>query len=78
MFRFNAVTEASFRGLCFEGVLVDSWISSVRPMWEWRFIVYIFIKADGFFPLKGVFTYDPEDKLIKEESRNIKLTDILK
>lgn len=40
--------------------------------------MYIFIKADGFFPLKGVSTNDPEDELIKEESRNIKQTDILK
>lgn len=40
--------------------------------------MYIFVKADGFFPLKGVSMHDLEDKLVKEESRNIRLTDILK
>jgi hypothetical protein len=40
--------------------------------------VCIFVKADGFFPLKGVSTHDLDDKLIKEECRNIRLADILK
>ena len=37
------------------------------PLQKWRFIVCIFAKADGFFPLKGVSTHDLEDKWIKEK-----------
>lgn len=62
--------KASFRELCFEGILIDSRIFFLFiPLQKWKFIVYIFTKADGFFPLKGVSTHDLEDKLIKEKKK---------